>query len=589
MAKNQNQANDYRAERKKRLAKNSKNSKKIVIDSVTLISGIITTLIVIVAVIGSAILANGMFDISYKILPAVKVDDQTYTAAEYGFYYTSVFNAYAGQTNSLGVAAFDYSKDPDVQTTEDEDGNTITYHELFKQKALENISTTSYYLKECNAKGITLDEEHQKEVDDLISELSANADNYGVSLSKYIAMVYGRGLSAKTFTKLITEQYLVAQYIETIEEECHSNITDEDLEKAYEEDPSEYESVDIRLFGFEIPEKKDGEEAADISEIESLANKMLNAITDEASFSKLAYEYAEEEDKTTFKNDTATLAKSIKKSVVTSNIGEDVAEWLYSDERAEGDKNVFTSKNIDYVYVIYIIKPSYRNEEPLVDARHILISFDEVAASLKKEEGNKIDVEKKDDAEVESTVTEDAVTITNEGTGYSIELVNEAYKLARDVYDKYMSGNKTEAAFAVLAEKYSADTGSVSSKSTTTSSSTVEYTEENIPLTTANIGGLYNDIERGAMVAPFEDWVYDAERKTGDVDLVMTNYGWHIMYFVNRDTEPAWKIDVRTSLGNKAFEELSEKLTEEIADDAVEATFYDYATKKALQGVNERY
>lgn len=583
MAKNQNQANDYRAERKKRLAKNSKKGKKIVIDSVALISGIVTTFLIIVAVVVTAILTNNLFDISYKILPAVKVDDQTYTAAEYGFYYTSVFNAYAGQTST-----FDYSKDPSVQTTEDEDGNTITYHELFKQKALENISTTNYYLKECEAKGVTLDEEHQKEVDDLISELSANADNYGVSLSHYISLVYGKGLSAKLFTKLITDQYLVAQYIETLEEECHSNITDEELEKAYAENPSEYEAVDIRLFGFEIPAKKDGEEA-DIAEIEELAKKMLNAITDEASFSKLAYEYAKEEDKTTFKNESATLAKSIKKSVVNSNIGEDVAEWLYSEEREAGDKNVFTAKNKDYVYVIYIIKPSYRNEEPLVDARHILISFDQVAASLKNQEANKVDVEKKDDVKVETTLTEDEVTITNEGTGYSIELVNEAYKLARDVYDKYMSGNKTEAAFAVLAEKYSADTGSISAKNTTTSANTEEYTEENIPLTVANIGGLYNGIERGAMVAPFEDWVYDAERKPGDVDLVMTNYGWHIMYFVSRDTEPAWKIDVRTALGDKAFEEISEKLTEEIIDDAVEAAFYDYATSKALKAVNERY
>ena len=34
------------------------------------------------------------------------------------------------------------------------------------------------------------------------------------------------------------------------------------------------------------------------------------------------------------------------------------------------------------------------------------------------------------------------------------------------------------------------------------------------------------------MVTEFNDWCFDSARKTGDVDIVETEYGYHIMYFV---------------------------------------------------------
>ena len=34
------------------------------------------------------------------------------------------------------------------------------------------------------------------------------------------------------------------------------------------------------------------------------------------------------------------------------------------------------------------------------------------------------------------------------------------------------------------------------------------------------------------MVDNFENWLYDAERKVGDVDIVESPYGYHIMFFV---------------------------------------------------------
>ena len=55
------------------------------------------------------------------------------------------------------------------------------------------------------------------------------------------------------------------------------------------------------------------------------------------------------------------------------------------------------------------------------------------------------------------------------------------------------------------------------------------------------------------MVEEFENWIFDASRKTGDTGLVKTPYGWHVMYFVNRN-EVIWKNTAKTALVNEAVD-----------------------------------
>ena len=68
--------------------------------------------------------------------------------------------------------------------------------------------------------------------------------------------------------------------------------------------------------------------------------------------------------------------------------------------------------------------------------------------------------------------------------------------------------NPTEEHFAELAQQKSSDTGS-----------------------SAN-GGLYENVAPGQMVEAFNDWIFDTSRKAGDVGIVETDYGCHLMYFV---------------------------------------------------------
>ena len=98
----------------------------------------------------------------------------------------------------------------------------------------------------------------------------------------------------------------------------------------------------------------------------------------------------------------------------------------------------------------------------------------------------------------------------------------EACRLeAEALYEQWQAGDKSEDSFAELAVNYSED-GS------------------------ASTGGLYTDVTEGYMVENFNDWCFDAARQSGDHGLVKTQYGYHLMFFV--DSRDIWFATAREDL-----------------------------------------
>lgn len=95
---------------------------------------------------------------------------------------------------------------------------------------------------------------------------------------------------------------------------------------------------------------------------------------------------------------------------------------------------------------------------------------------------------------------------------------------AEELMDQWEKGDKSEDSFAALAMEHSQD-GS------------------------ASVGGLYTDVVQGQMVEAFNDWCFDESRKYGDYDIVETEFGYHLMYFVG--SRPVWKDYAESDLINE--------------------------------------
>lgn len=117
---------------------------------------------------------------------------------------------------------------------------------------------------------------------------------------------------------------------------------------------------------------------------------------------------------------------------------------------------------------------------------------------------------------------------------YTEEQWAAAEEKANELYEQWQD-DPTEDAFAAMAGEYSDDGGS----------------KQN--------GGLYEDVQPGKMVTEFNDWCFDESRKPGDSDVIKTDFGYHIMYFVGQTETKAWMETARDQL-------VQTKLTERMAE-----------------------
>ena len=92
---------------------------------------------------------------------------------------------------------------------------------------------------------------------------------------------------------------------------------------------------------------------------------------------------------------------------------------------------------------------------------------------------------------------------------------------AEELLKQFEQGDKSEESFAELAMEHSQD-GSASD------------------------GGLYTGVQEGQMVEAFNDWCFDDIRQPGDYGLVKTEFGYHLMFFV--DSQPVWKESAKSDL-----------------------------------------
>ncbi|MBR4972628.1 MAG: peptidylprolyl isomerase, partial [Oscillospiraceae bacterium] len=161
--------------------------------------------------------------------------------------------------------------------------------------------------------------------------------------------------------------------------------------------------------------------------------------------------------------------------------------------RQEGELTVIVSESgsgdSKTVNGFYVIRFGNTNENnfALKNVRHLLVAF----------EGGKYNS-------------------TTGTTTYTDAEKEKARTEAMKLKLEFEAGEMSEEAFAKLATEKTKDTGS----------------KEN--------GGLYENVYPGQMVEAFEDWCYDESRKPGDLGLVETTYGYHIMYFVG-DSEVTYR------------------------------------------------
>lgn len=533
MANEKSKAEQYRDERKARIAKSAKknaHSMEARNTAKKVVNKVISIVLCAVIVLGVVAFSLNYYGALQRVIKIGGVgSDQSVTIAEYEYYYMRAYNQvryqaqyyqYYYQTSN----GYDLSLTPEeqTQTTKDADGNEITWAEKLHEDTLEIIQLHKAYYNEALKMGLKLTKADEafidKQIEDLRDEAksagsnssSSNSENkVTYSLNAYLRKVYGGSINERFLRKQLKIQVLAQKYLTERTNEIAKDYGQKDIDAEYKKDTTAYDFVTFRAYTFKTTEltKEDNEtddalkarQAKANAEVKKNANDFYNAVTNDATFTAKAKEL--NKDTADYNVDKETKY-SMLKSTAQSTFSEDAAKWLFDSSTKVGSKKLFSDEeNGKYIVVLALSKP---HQEQTVTARHILFQTKDQSS----------------------------------GNNLSEEEIAKKKTQAEDVLKKFNEGDKTEDSFAALANEYNEDTGSSSN------------------------GGLYEHIYPGQMVTEFNDWVFDANRKAGDVELVETDFGYHIIYFVAKDGKDYYDSAIRSSKANKDIETETKALQE---------------------------
>lgn len=418
----------------------------------------------------------------------IKVNTYNYYFALYYNNLQSTVSSYKQYGIDLDEANMNVDFDKKLsEQTRTEDGKTTTWLEYVQEQVEDSIKDTyaSYYkaVKENKGKDPEIKDDQKKEIKDALKNYKESAHKYGYTVSGYIEAAMGHGVTKDVFVREATISYIAENYDSDHKNDSDSKTyTDKELNAYKKKNESKLQSVDIKMF------ECDSEDDA------KAFKKALKA--DGSNFAALASKYSSDDfDKKANKNSQETtyndMARSTMEglSVAISTADDDKKypglDWLYSSDRKAGDVRQ------DSTTVVYVVKPVYMSDAKTVNVRHILIAPE----SSKSSDDSSSSKSAKDCTDKEWAAAE---------------------KKAKSILAKYNSGDKTSKSFAKLAKSNSSDGN-------------------------ASNGGLYENIIPNQMVPTFNAWCFDSSRKVGDVGIVKTEYGYHIMYFEGKNDQAVWK------------------------------------------------
>lgn len=418
----------------------------------------------------------------------------------YNFYYQNIVKQYV-QYASNGYYDIDLSKDFSTQYTTDDDGNEISWQDRFKENTTELIKKNTIYYQKGIESGITLTDAQKEMIETQLDNIKNAASSANLGVNEYIAQTYGDNCGLETLRKYLEQNYISSVYY--YQQQIKLRPSDDELNAYFKENENDYKSCSYAILEAEYDTSSDATKKAAVDN----AKAAIAKITDEDSMKALIPEFCSDliskyisagyftDESDAVDAFAGAMDSTSVKSDVESNFGEDIADWMFNTDTAVGSLNYYADENAGVIYIIM------KTSQPALDSdsaskvysvRHILV------------------IPKSGDDDSSSSSSSSTAT-----KKYTEEEWAAALEKANSILDEYNKGDKTELSFAELAEKYTDDTSS----------------------TSVNMNNMYGggimDTQLGQMVSDFENWAIDSSRKYGDVEIVKSSYGYHIMFFIS--------------------------------------------------------
>ena len=475
----------------------------------TLIFAIVMAIILVISL--AVMVIRGIESSAFlnKHTTALTVGNHKLNSVIMNYYYTdTVNNSYAEWTNMYGdsTAAYlsmlqlDVTKPLDEQTYYAED---ITWADYFMDLAIDRaIADYAVYDLAMEA-GYTLSVEDQLNLDSKVSYKDLYSMTSGFDdVDDYMSAFYCPGATRDSYYEYSEVSAIASAFYNDYGDSLV--FTDADIRAHEAGNEINYNSYTYASYylgynkylaeGTTDPSNEQIEEAAALAEID--ATSLMNAATVEELDAAIAA--------LPVNAGSTTAATTKNERIIYSSVNSVIRDWVTDSNRTSGEltmiPNEVTSTNEDGTettavngYYVVMFQDATDNNDPMDNVRHLLVRA--------------------------ADETEEAKAA--------------AKAEAEELMNTWKAGDATEESFIELVKQYSVD-GS------------------------ATEGGLFEDIHPDSNFVPsFLEWSIDPARKIGDVDVIESEYGYHVMYYV----------------GNSELSYRDYMITNELLDLALEAWY----------------
>ncbi len=437
---------------------------------------------------------------------ALVVGDTEISVGEYNYYYTLISNEYIDSADEYGI---DTTKDYSSQTTTDDDGNKLTWAQVFENKTKSQIKTVIAFYEAGVKNGFEISTSQWSEINEYLDSVESAAlkssDSYNSTdmsdsekmsvVNSYLSDTFGKYCGFETVKKILVQTYIARDYMNKYNVEARATVAD--VKSYYNSHIDDFNTATIAY----LPIKYDGKsvtksdaEKTARSCVEKIKNRDdLLSLVPTACKSLLDARVAD----STYSSfsDAVEGFKSVLVASVTkseSSFPTEANEWLFNSSTKDNAVRSFTDEQNSIVYVI--LRESVDNPNvPTYSYRDILVK-----------------------------PTEDKQNYWT-----------EAQEKSQNLLSAYKNSDQSEYAFALLAENNSDDSASVSSG------------------TNGIFGGLYSGIYSSSDIdESVLKWV-SSKHSRGDVEIVKGTDGYHILYYIEGTTDGLYQSEQQVIIQNR--------------------------------------
>ena len=439
--------------------------------------------LMVVGILVAAVFNSGL---PQRMLTAVTVGNHKLSVAEMNYYFLDTVNS----NSYLG-----YMVDNNTPLDEQEYGDGQTWADYLLETAVTSARDNYAIYDEAIANGYTLTEEDQAQIDQQIQTMETYASLYGYnSVSAFLRANYGAGCNESNYRAYLEVQAIATGYNNQIVEGL--TYTQEEIDAEAAENPADYTSYDYRYYlvstsnyyETDADEHTEEETAAAKEAAQAAAQQLLDdSQGDGEKFWEVAHALMHVNDGEEATGETEpeeTTGETQPEETGDTTEEEDTHEdtTLYENTLKSSMPSILSDWLTDSARQAgdtTVIEASN-------DAGYYAVMF------LGSNDNTEVPT-----VNVRHILISTSDSVTAEDARSQIEEIQAEYE-----------EDPTEEHFAELAETYSSDTGSNTN------------------------GGLYENVAPGQMVEEFNDWIFADNRQAGDVGIVETDYGCHLMYFV---------------------------------------------------------